>query len=173
MILLQYLQLFLLHALVSGSFCGSMGFGATWTSHGLNVLARMRVSLQFLGLLKPLTIRYSKRGLVELDLSRRSQFLDMILSRTLPLGWQVVMRKKFFSFSFSASATLYSNKSSLFNFQVFSKAVCIRIFWTNYGHLSSVKVLTFLECSYLMSNECLILIRMSCTNNEHSCNLQV
>ena len=43
----------------------------------------------------------------------------------------------------------------------------VGIFWTNYEHFSNVQVLTFLECSYLMSYECSILIGMSCTKNEH------
>ena len=49
----------------------------------------------------------------------------------------------------------------------------VGIFWTIYEHFSNVQVLTFLECSYLMSYECSIRIGMSCTKNEHSCNLQV
>ena len=48
-----------------------------------------------------------------------------------------------------------------------------RIFWTNYEHFSNVHVLTFLECYYLISYECSILIGMSCTKNEHSCKLKI
>ena len=52
-------------------------------------------------------------------------------------------------------------------------SILVGIFWTNYEHFSNVHVLTFLECSYLMSYECSILIGMSCTKNEHSWNVQI
>ena len=52
-------------------------------------------------------------------------------------------------------------------------SIFVGIFRTNYEHFSNVQVITFLECSNLMSYECSILIGMSCTKNKHSCNLQV
>ena len=45
--------------------------------------------------------------------------------------------------------------------------ILVGIFWTNFEHFSNIQVLTFLECSYLMSYECSILIGMSCTNHSH------
>ena len=49
-ILLQYLQFLLEHALKSGLSVGSFALGADWTSQGLDVMALIKVSLQFLGL---------------------------------------------------------------------------------------------------------------------------
>ena len=51
-------------------------------------------------------------------------------------------------------------------------SILVGLFCTNYRHFSNVKVLTFMECSYLMSYESSILVWMSCTKNEHSSNLQ-
>ena len=35
---------------------------------------------------------------------------------------------------------------------LYEYSIMVRIFWTNYGHFSSVKILTFHECSYLITN---------------------
>ena len=58
----------------------------------LGSLARTKMSLRFLALLLPLIISNLSKGLVELDLSSKSQFLSTILSHSLKLGWNVVMR---------------------------------------------------------------------------------
>ena len=59
----------------------------------LGSLALTNRSRRFLALLCPLTIWRFVRGLVELDLSNRSQFLVTIVSHSLKNGWKVVIRK--------------------------------------------------------------------------------
>ena len=58
----------------------------------LGSLARTRISLRFLALRLPLIILSLSKGLVELDLSNKSQFRSTILLHSLKLGWNVVMR---------------------------------------------------------------------------------
>ena len=55
--------------------------------------ALTNISRRFFGLLCPLTILRFVRGLVELDLSSRSQFFVTIVSHSLKNGWKVVIKK--------------------------------------------------------------------------------
>ena len=98
----QYWQFVLLHLLVDVMLLldGGLGVGV---SLGRRALTKM--SLRFLALILPLIRSSLMRGLVELVLSKRSQFLSTILSHSRKFGWNVVMRKvlSFFSSSFSSS----------------------------------------------------------------------